>query len=170
MNEIKEMSKSWQPAELSKNPLSRYSKEELLKMLGTYIVPSNKVFKTNHVNRGFRESWCSREVAKLYSSCERLETMWILLGFRCRRGTFWPFRNRLRWENQQCTFSPRHRLLRCRKLGMQWRLLGVCLGVYGKHRYCVRIVFPIHIGWRYWGTMCIFLCQWSHIRKVQMRA
>lgn len=42
---IKEKTTSWEAYEANENPLKDYSKEELMGMLGTYIVPINRAYK-----------------------------------------------------------------------------------------------------------------------------
>ena len=44
VREIRSKTRLWQAAESETNPLSEYTKEDLMKMLGTYIVPSNKIY------------------------------------------------------------------------------------------------------------------------------
>ena len=46
---IKAKTSLWQPHETDSNPLNKYTHEELLGMLGTYIVPSNKNYPNSPV-------------------------------------------------------------------------------------------------------------------------
>jgi len=46
---IKAKTSLWQPIETEANPLSKYTHEQLLAMLGTYIVPSNKQYPGSEV-------------------------------------------------------------------------------------------------------------------------
>lgn len=46
---IKAKTSLWQPADTDSNPMSKYTHEQLLSMLGTYIVPSNKQYPDSEV-------------------------------------------------------------------------------------------------------------------------
>lgn len=46
---IKAKTALWQPHDTDANPLSKYTPEQLLGMLGTYIVPSNKIYPGSEV-------------------------------------------------------------------------------------------------------------------------
>lgn len=46
---IKAKTSLWAPHETDSNPLSKYTPEQLLGMLGTYIVPSNKIYPGSEV-------------------------------------------------------------------------------------------------------------------------
>lgn len=59
---IKAKTSLWQPHETESNPLNKYTHEQLLAMLGTYIVPSNKQYPGSDVtdvptNFDAREKW-----------------------------------------------------------------------------------------------------------------
>ena len=49
ISSIQAKNPNWQVADPKENPLSQYTHEELLGMLGTYIVPSNRIYRKTKV-------------------------------------------------------------------------------------------------------------------------
>lgn len=61
VNSIKEKTRLWEPIEHQENPFKDYTKEDLMGMLGTYIVPSNKEYNQSEVLEAIPDAFDARD-------------------------------------------------------------------------------------------------------------